>query len=189
MSSENYSRQRVLITAITPQLILLGISMLWIFLFPKFSILGYLKFKLVPIIVGFFVGFALAFAGYGFYRFSKKTKKFYETVELFEEMLSPTFKGLRLIDIVLLSCVAAFCEEIFFRGLLQKAFGIVIASIGFGMLHLPGLKFWIYALWATLSGVLFGVLFNISGSLWLPITAHSVNNIIGMILLSKLKNQ
>ena len=188
MSNESYPRKRVLWTAMIPQIVLLGIAVLWIFLFPKFNIFDYLKFEFKFIVIGFFVGLALAFAGYGFYNFSKKTKKFYETVELFEELLSPAFKDLRLVDIVLLSCVSGFCEEIFFRGVLQKAFGIVLASVGFGLLHLPGLKFWIYALWATLSGVLFGILFNVSGSLWLPITAHITNNIVGMILLSKLKN-
>ena len=170
-----------------PQVILLIVSITWVFIAPKYNILTYLKFNFVVIILGAVAGSGLALAGYGFYSFAKKTNKFYEIVELFEKGLAPAFRNLKLVDIILLSLVASFSEEVFFRGLLQQVFGIIIASIAFGLLHLPGFKYWVYALWATLSGVLFGFLFVFSGSLWLPISAHAINNVIGMILLTKLE--
>jgi len=86
-----------------------------------------------------------------------------------------------------MSIASGFCEEIFFRGLLQPKLGIIIASIAFGLLHLPGLKYWFYAVWAAVSGAILGLLFIYSGSLWVPITAHAVNNIAGMMLLKKIK--
>ena len=185
MQSPDHTREKVLWMAIVPQVILLIVSILWIYFSPRDNIFIYLKFNFKTILFGGLTGLFLAALGYGFYSFSKKTKKFYETVELFEQMLAPAFKNLNIADIVLLSMVSGFCEEVFFRGLILPKFGILIASLGFGVLHLPGLKYWIYALWATLSGALFGWFFILSGSLWLPITAHVVNNIIGMILLTK----
>ena len=185
----NYSREKVLWMAVLPQAVLLAISILWIFLIPKYNVSPYLKFSWQPILGGLLVGFGLAMSGYGFYNFTKKTKKFYETVELFEQVLAPAFRNLKLPDVILLSIVSGFCEEIFFRGLMQPAFGIILASIAFGLLHLPGFKFWIYALWAALSGALFGFLFIMTSSLWFPIIAHATNNIIGMILLTKMKEK
>ena len=82
---------------------------------------------------------------------------------------------------------SGFCEEIFFRGLLLPKIGIILSSLAFGLLHLPGRRFWIYALWASLSGALFGFLFLTFNSLWIPITAHATNNIIGMMLLKRLE--
>lgn len=183
----NHSREKVLWMAVIPQASLLVISILWIFLIPKHNVFPYLKFSWQPFLGGIAIGIGLAISGYGFYNFTKKTKKFYETVELFEQVLAPAFRNLKLPDIIALSVVSGFCEEIFFRGLMLPAFGIIISSIAFGLLHLPGFKFWIYALWASLSGALFGVLFILTSSLWFPITAHAVNNIIGMILLTRMK--
>ena len=185
----DYSREKVIWMVSIPQIVILAISIIWISLFPNSNIFGYLRFTLKPVLFGLLTGSCLAMVGYGFYNFAKKTKIFYETVELFEQMLAPAFKNLKLIDMISLSMVSGFCEEIFFRGLLQGLCGIIIASIAFGLLHLPGLKFWFYAIWATLSGALFGWLFIMSHSLWLPITAHTVNNIIGMILLTKLEKK
>lgn len=182
-----YSREKVLWMAVIPQAVLLAISILWIFLMPKYNVSVYLKINWQPIVGGLITGVGLAMSGYGFYNFTKKTKKFYETVELFEQVLAPAFKNLKLPDIIVLSIVSGFCEEIFFRGLMQPVFGIVLASIAFGLLHLPGFKYWIYALWASLSGALFGFLFIMTSSLWFPITAHAVNNTIGMVLLTRLE--
>ena len=94
--------------------------------------------------------------------------------------------NLNIVDLALISVTSGFCEEIFFRGLLQVKLGIILASIAFGMLHFPGLKYWFYVFWATASGIILGYLFIFTGSLWTPITAHAVNNFIGLMLLKNL---
>ena len=187
MNQEIYTREKTLWTVLIPQMILMVISILWICLVPGDNIARYLKFNLQALFIGSVTGVSLSFLGYVFYKWAKRKKRFLETIELFENVLSPAFKNFRIIEIILLSLVSGFCEEIFFRGLLQPKFGILIASLAFGSLHLPGLKYWIYALWATLSGALFGLFFILANSLWFPITAHAVNNIMGMILLTKVK--
>jgi len=182
-------RERLLWSVLIPQFILLAVSIVWINISPKDNVFKYFIFSFKLLFLGIAVGITLAIAGYLFYFFAKKTKKFPATIELFEQMLAPTFSNFKVFDLIALSCIAGFCEEIFFRGLVLPAFGIILSSIAFGMLHFPGKKFWIYALWATASGFLLGFMFKISGSLWLPITAHSVNNLIGMFMLRKINRK
>lgn len=186
---QDFSREKILWAAIIPQIALLVISIIWIYVSPKDNVLKYLAFNYKTILFGILVGILLALLGYLFYLWALKSKKFSEIVDLFQNVLSPVFKNLKLIDIVLLSLVAGFCEELFFRGLLLPRLGIILSSIAFGMLHLPGFKYWLYVLWATLSGALLGWLFLLTQSLWSPIIAHATNNLIGMIMLKKLKSR
>lgn len=186
-NNTGYTREKVLWMATIPQIILLVLSMSWIYFVPKDNIAGYFKFSYLTILEGIGIGIGMSILGYIFYLVIKKTKSLSATVELFERILSPTFSHLNVLDIFLLSLTAGFCEEIFFRGLVLTKFGIILSSIAFGLLHLPGLKFWIYALWATLSGFILGFLFVWSGTLYLPIVAHAVNNICGMFLLRTIK--
>ena len=187
INNTNYSREKVLWMVIIPQIILLVLSMGWIYFIPQDNISAYFKFSYIIILEGIGIGIGLSTLGYVFYIIIKKTKSLNSTVELFERILSPAFRNLNALDIFLLSFTAGFCEEIFFRGLVLTKFGIILSSIAFGLLHLPGLKFWIYALWAMLSGFILGFLFIWSGTLYLPIVAHAVNNICGMFLLRTIK--
>ncbi len=188
MSRPELPRFKVMQMVLLPQLIMFLISATWIFFFPKDNVIQYFNFSLPILFQGLLTGLGLALAGYGFYRFAKKTKKFYAAVELFEYVLSPTFKNLIFIDIVILSLVAGFNEEIFFRGLLFPKVGLILSSLAFGVLHFPGKKYWIYAVWATGSAALFAYLFFLSNSLLVPIIGHAVNNLIGMILLTRMAN-
>ena len=183
---EESSREKTLWIVVIPQIIIITICILWIAISPGDNVLPYLSFNSDAILKGLLVGIALASFGYAFYKFSKKTKIFYETTELFEKVLYPTFKSIKLFDVILLSSITGFAEEIFFRGLLFPKIGLILSSLAFGILHMPGKKYWIYSVWATGSGALFAWLFDLTGSLWLPITAHIINNIIGMIMLLRL---
>lgn len=189
MSRPEVTREKTIWMILTPQIAMLLISILWIYFFPKDNVYRYFNFSLWILFEGLLTGFGLALAGYGFYFFAKKTKKFYEAVELFEQVLSPAFKNLKLIDLFLLSFISGFNEEVFFRGLLFPRVGIILSSLAFGLLHFPGKKYWIYAVWATCSAALFAYLFFLSNSLWLPITAHFTNNFIGMVLLTRMANK
>ena len=188
MSNPEFERKKTIQMILFPQIIMMLVSMLWIFFFPKDSVAKFFNLSFQVVFEGLLTGAGLALAGYGFYFFAKKTKKFYEAVELFEQVLSPAFKNLKLIDLFLLSFISGLNEEVFFRGLLFPKVGIILSSLAFGVLHFPGKKYWIYAVWATCSAALFAYLFSISNSLWLPVIAHAANNFIGMILLMRMAN-
>lgn len=186
-SQQEQNRSRIVWSVIVPQIGMITLSTLWILFFPADNIVKYFKFSFLYFVEGCLIGFLLSLAGYIFYIVSKKTGKFSETVELFEKVLSPSFRILKVTDFIVLSFVAGFSEEVLFRGLLSNKIGLIFSSLAFGLMHFPGRKYWIYTVWATLSGALFCWILQATGSLFIPITAHTVNNILGMILLKRLK--
>jgi len=104
-----------------------------------------------------------------------------------ESFLNVTsFNGL-LFNLLVIAVFAAIGEEFFFRGVLQKIFqnwmknvhlAILTSSFIFAAFHLQFYGF----IPRMLLGVMFGYLFYWSGSLWLPVAAHFVNNAFAVIL-------
>ncbi|HVJ90992.1 MAG TPA: CPBP family intramembrane glutamic endopeptidase [Labilithrix sp.] len=98
--------------------------------------------------------------------------------------LRPAVRGASDATLLLLGSASGIAEELFFRGLLTPALGLVLASLAFGMLHqLRGRAGWIWATWATVMGLLFGTLFLATGSLLGPIVAHVVINVTNLRFL------
>lgn len=96
-------------------------------------------------------------------------------------------------NLFMIALLPAVGEELLFRGVIQKIFtnwtrnshwGIWIAATLFSALHMQFFGF----IPRLLLGVLFGYLLVWSGSMWLPILAHFINNgvaVIGMYLIDK----
>ena len=91
-----------------------------------------------------------------------------------------------LVNLLMLALIPAIGEELIFRGCLQKIFGrwtgnhhiaIWLTAIIFSTIH-----FQFYGFMPRMFlGALFGYLLVWSGSLWLPILAHFLNNGIAVI--------
>jgi membrane protease YdiL (CAAX protease family) len=87
------------------------------------------------------------------------------------------FGPLRGAEVLAFAALSAIAEELFFRGALQPAIGIVGASLVFGVLHVaPSRKFVPWPFQALVMGLAFGGLFWLSGSLTAPILAHFTIN-------------
>jgi len=95
------------------------------------------------------------------------------------------FSGL-LVNFIMIAILPALGEELLFRGIIQKLFseitgkivwGIIISALLFSFMHLQFQGF----LPRFALGVLFGFFYVWSGSLWLPIVAHFINNAIAII--------
>lgn len=93
-----------------------------------------------------------------------------------------------LLGLLIVAVLPALGEELAFRGMLQPALfrltgsshvAIWITAILFSALHMQFLGF----VPRVMLGALFGYLAVWSGSLWLPIAAHLVNNGLSVILL------
>jgi membrane protease YdiL (CAAX protease family) len=93
---------------------------------------------------------------------------------------------LLLLNIFMIAIIPAIGEELIFRGVLQRLFygvfrsghvAIWLAAFIFSAIH-----FQFYGLVPRfILGLLFGYLFFWSGSLWLPVIAHFVNNAIPVV--------
>ena len=94
-----------------------------------------------------------------------------------------------VINLIVIGFLPAVCEEIFFRGALQRVMihltkspwtGIIISAFLFSALHLQfqGL------LPRMFLGIVLGALYWYSGSLWTSIIAHFVNNALQVLVVS-----
>lgn len=93
-----------------------------------------------------------------------------------------------LFNIFMIAIIPALGEELLFRGVIQKIFtqmthnyhlGIWISALLFSALHMQFYGF----IPRMLLGALFGYLLVFTGSIWLPILAHFLNNFVGVLSL------
>ncbi|NNM16404.1 MAG: CPBP family intramembrane metalloprotease [Bacteroidia bacterium] len=85
-----------------------------------------------------------------------------------------------LLNVFMVGVVAAVCEEVLFRGVIQKIFAsalnkhvaIWITAFLFSAIHLQLYNF----IPIMLLGAMFGYMLVWSGSLWVPIIAHFIHN-------------
>lgn len=98
-----------------------------------------------------------------------------------EHFLKADTLSVLLLNLFMMALLPALGEEMLFRGVLQKIFsnmsknahlGIWITAFVFSAIHMQFFTF----LPRFFMGAMFGYMLVWSGSLWLPITAHFVNN-------------
>ena len=89
---------------------------------------------------------------------------------------------------MLIAILPALGEELFFRGIVQRIFiswtknpllGIIIGAFLFSFMHLQFYGF----IPRFYLGIIFGLIYFWSGSIWLPILAHFLNNAAAVIIL------
>jgi uncharacterized protein len=95
----------------------------------------------------------------------------------------------RLVDdadstsLVLVSIFSGVGEEAFFRGAVQQEFGLVVASLLFGLAHVgPDRRYLVWTAWALGAGFILGLLYEVSGGLLAPVLAHSAHNAATLLL-------
>ena len=103
--------------------------------------------------------------------------------EIAEEIAPRLVDGAERSGLVLVSIFSGVGEETFFRGALQPEFGLVVASLLFGALHVgPDRRYLVWTAWAVLAGFLFGVLYEVTGGLLAPVLAHCAHNAATLLL-------
>ena len=111
-----------------------------------------------------------------------------KAAELTEAFLNVETTGGLLFNIFMVAFLPAIGEELLFRGVIQRIFtnwtrnfhwGIWISAILFSALHMQFYGF----IPRVFLGVLFGYLMVWSGSMWLPIIAHFINNAVAVVAM------
>lgn len=120
------------------------------------------------------LGFTVGLAGVGStFALVKKTN----WAKMLHDELRPSVTGMPLAGIVAVAVFSALGEEILFRSVLQTSTNVWIQALVFGLAHqLPGRSRWTWVLWAMIMGLIFGFLFEATGSLLGPIVAHATIN-------------
>lgn len=92
-----------------------------------------------------------------------------------------------LFNLFVIAVIPAIGEELLFRGVVQRLFaewtrnkhaGIWISAIIFSAMHLQFFGF----IPRMMLGVMFGYMLIWSGRMWIPITAHFVNNAVAVLV-------
>lgn len=100
--------------------------------------------------------------------------------------LDKSMAGL-ILNLLIIAVVAGLGEELFFRGCLQQIiqkivknqhFAVWIAAIVFSAMHFQFYGF----IPRVLLGAVLGYMFVWSGTIWVPVVVHTVNNVIGVVL-------
>lgn len=105
--------------------------------------------------------------------------------EVSEELAPLLVDGASRGSLISLSIFSGVGEEVFFRGAVQPEFGLVVAAVLFGVLHVgPDRRYLFWPVWAIFAGLLFGGLYAVTGGLLAPILAHTLHN-AGTLLLWK----
>ena len=100
-----------------------------------------------------------------------------EWARALHEALRPAVRDADGVTIACMAISSGVGEELLFRGLLVPLVGVVVSSIGFGLLHqVRGPARWVWAAWACGMGALFALVFTVTGSLAGGVLAHVAIN-------------
>lgn len=111
---------------------------------------------------------------------------FKEQQKMIQSMMSDTGTGQLLLYLLLFAALPAIGEELMFRGVVMRFahqsshnihYAIVLSALVFGLAHGTLYNF----LPISLAGVLLGYLYYWSGSIWVSIIAHFINNAIAIL--------
>jgi len=178
------SKKQILIAAIFQNIVILIISVIWLYFRKEINPWGFPKISDAAVFLwGLGGGCVLVIISFIIFLSSEKMKSImFELDELFLNKLG-------YLDAILISVVAGICEEFFFRGVLLNEFDIIIVSFIFALLHVPTPKFWLYGLWAFFAGLYLGTIYFITKSLLAPIIVHIVNNCVTSVLWLSFKQK
>jgi membrane protease YdiL (CAAX protease family) len=85
-------------------------------------------------------------------------------------------------QILLIAGMAGLSEEVLFRGVVQREFGLLAASVLFGLCHPLSMA---YVIYASLLGLYMGVVAKATGGLVAPILVHALYDAVGLWYLTR----
>lgn len=108
----------------------------------------------------------------------------------FEKKIAAALGPLNRGEAISLAVLSGVAEELFFRGAMLQAWGVVASTLLFAVLHAgPGRDYRLWTLFAAIAGAAFAGLAVWRGNLLAPIEAHVVVNAVGLLRLSRLAGE
>jgi len=100
------------------------------------------------------------------------------------------FRNLTTPQLFFLCGVVAFAEELLFRAVLQTAFGLIVASVIFALIHIRYLDKPVLFLNVCLASFLLGALFHLTGLIVVTIFTHFlVDFLLGLIIRNRYRKK
>jgi membrane protease YdiL (CAAX protease family) len=108
----------------------------------------------------------------------------FPSFKVFRHVLMQMIGGATVPVALYLAFISAIGEELLFRAAVQPALGLVGTSLLFGLLHLgPQGLISIWTLWAIISGLMMGWMFESTGNLWPSLICHFLVNGVSLLTL------
>ena len=183
----HYTRQRILVISLLLEGLLSAFYLTWLHFQPRKIAFSW---ELLPGAAEFGVGllatlplFALNYLLFG--PLSHSVPSLVTCFEFKDRIVKPLADELDLWSAFAVALCAGIGEELFFRGLLQSEFGILVASIAFSLLHFgpAASRYRFIAVLYVLIGIYFGVLYQRTNRLWEPITTHVVYDYFALLYM------
>lgn len=137
------------------------------------------------------IALGVAWASIPFVFFIFLVSSYGQKVPFIRDMRKLMLKGIHslflkagILDIIVIAFLAGLGEEVLFRGAIQGKFGIIIASVLFGLAHAitPA-----YVIIAAIMGIYIGLLYEHYNSLFLVIQLHFIYDLGALLWLKHLK--
>lgn len=125
----------------------------------------------IYIVIGLFIFNAI------FYIFRNQLK-FMHYEWIIKSVYIPIFGKFSMWQCLFLSIISGICEEALFRGVMSIAWGMIISSLIFGLLHLGDKKLIFSGIWIAIIGFCFAYVYRQTGNLGISISAHVLNNFL-----------
>jgi membrane protease YdiL (CAAX protease family) len=112
--------------------------------------------------------------------------RFVAAARQLEEELARLLAPLAVAEAIALAVISAVAEELFFRGAVQGAVGLLPAAVLFALLHAgPGKGFRVWTLFALAGGLALGALVALRGPLGGAILGHLLVNGVNLVRLAR----
>lgn len=183
MEQKSVSSATLVCVTIIMEALLLLAATIWLWFSPALQLGKHMHIDMHIVLIGIGAGLLLVCSSFFAIYMGKYWNVFAQLRKTALESLSTLVANLGVGDIVLIAVISGFCEEVFFRGVLQPTVGIFFASAIFAIFHDPFFRNISYLLFAFLASLLLGALYISTGSLWAPAVCHIVNNLISLFLL------
>jgi hypothetical protein len=107
-----------------------------------------------------------------------------ESIRSLAKTFSNFFEPLTSLEVFFVSIFSAMGEEFLFRGVVQHYFGWITTGVLFGILHTgPDRRFLPWTFFGVGVGLMLGALYDWSGNLLAPVTAHFIINLINLHMI------
>lgn len=173
-------RGRLLIIAFLGEGLMFVLGLVWILARDRPFTLG---LSAASIAIGLLTAVGLAIVQYAMLWYAPAVRPVRSLRRLYRDVLFPLFRDATPIEIVVISLLAGIGEEVFFRGGMQQQWGLVVASVLFGVCHIGGRATLPLGLWAACTGALLGGLAMATGGLAAPIVAHAAYDALALSYL------
>ncbi|KKB37940.1 CPBP family intramembrane glutamic endopeptidase [Bacillus thermotolerans] len=193
---KNRKRQAELVQELTDQEIRKALYMTQFFLLMLSLVFGFFLFEnaasFTELFEWSFVDVVLIGGGAGIlvvmldlYFMKKMPDRYFDDGGINERL----FSGQSTITIAFIAALVAVSEELFFRGMLQTAFGFIPASIIFALVHIRYLSNWYLTANVVLLSFAIGWLFEWTGNLAVVMMTHFIIDFLLGLVIRRRQNK